>query len=82
MFCFLQNLTTSKKQQQLQASNTSKKISDSTVFGIAKTKNATKAKQKCETANVDDTICKTPILNGKTKKKSSCRTKFFLRKSR
>lgn len=85
MFCFLQNLTTSKKQQQqhqLQASSTSKQISDSTLFGVSKAKSATKSKQKCEIANVDSTHCKTPTVNGKTKKKTSSKSKFFLRKSR
>lgn len=85
MFCFLQNLTTSKKQHQnqLQASSTSKKISDSTLFGGSNAdNNVNKAKLKCENAKSDGSLCKTSAaVNGKTKKKSASRF-MFLRKSR
>lgn len=81
MFCFLQNLTTSKKHQQnkLQASGNSKKISDSILFDGSKADNVTKSQLKCEIEN--DSLCKTSTVNGKPKKKTS-RTKFFLKKSR
>ncbi|XP_031626244.1 GRAM domain-containing protein 2B-like isoform X2 [Contarinia nasturtii] len=83
MFCFLQNLTTSRKQQhQLQGSSTSSKISDGTIFGVSKAKGGPKTKLKCEIANADDSISKTLTVNGKAKKKSSSKSKFFLRKSR
>lgn len=77
MFNFLQNLTTSKKQQQLQTSNTTRKSSDGILFGVSKSH---KSKSKCEFAVDDAIICK--AVNGKSKKKSSIKSKFFLRKSR
>lgn len=84
MFSFLHNLTTSKKQQQLQASNNSKQIDDSTLFGVSKSsKSANKSKPKCDNPKEDGILCKSSnALNGKTKKKSTYKTKFFLRKSR
>lgn len=85
MFCFLQNLTTSKKNQQnqLQASSNSKKISDGTLFGISKSDDVTKAKLKCENDKTDDSHCKVSAVNGKSKKKTTSKAKsFFLRKSR
>lgn len=82
MFCFLQNLTTSRKQQQqLQGSSSSSKISDGTMFGASKAKSGQKTKLKCEIANADDSFSKIHTVNGKVKKKSS-KSKFFLRKSR
>ena len=86
MFNFLQNLTTSKKQQQLQASNTTiKSTSDCTLFDVPKPhktviKSKLKSKSKCESAMNDGGTYKT--VNGKNKKKSSIKSKFFLRKSR
>lgn len=84
MFSFLHNLTTSKKQQQLQASNNSKPIDDTTLFGVSKSsKSANKSKLKCDNPKEDGILCKSSnVLNGKTKKKSTYKTKFFLRKSR
>lgn len=85
MFNFLQNLTTSKKQQQLQASNTTIKSNDCTLFDVSKPqktviKSKSKSKSKCEIAVDDGVISK--AVNGKSKKKSSTKSKFFLRKSR
>lgn len=84
MFSFLHNLTTSKKQQQLQASNGSKQISDTALFGVSKSsKIAIKSKLKNDTEKEENgIICKASPVNGKNKKKSSSKTKFFLRKSR
>lgn len=80
MFNFLQNLTTSKKQQHLHASNPLIKSGDGTTLGVSKPKKAAiKSKAKCEIAADDGLACK--AVNGKYKKTSS-KSKFFLRKSR
>lgn len=81
MFNFLQHLTTSKKQQQLQTPNTDIKSREFTFFGVSKPQKAvTKSKSKHEVGDDDGLDCK--AVKRKSKKKSFTKSKFFLRKSR
>lgn len=74
MLCFLQNLTTSKKQQQ-QGTSMSKKLSTDTKLleGVTQTtKTLAKSKVDIEKKSGDD----------KSGKRKKIRTNFFLRKVR
>lgn len=76
---FIQNLTTSKKSNQLQASS-SKKIPDATHIDVANGKKLPKSNDY--DTNID---FKLTAVNGKLKNKkkiSTAKRKFFLRKSR
>lgn len=84
VICFLQNLTSSKKSNQLPASSSSNTKDAMTLADVVK--KPTKKSKKCEhfDKKIEQIVSKTTAVNGKLSKKkpSTAKRKFFLRKSR